>query len=293
MVQSVCHPPFAKSREGWGTHCVVCHRMAGPPAKQVSGTLPYMCPEQLRGEVTDQRSDIWSAGAVLYELATGRRPFAFSQVPLLIDAILNKPPEPPSAMNPKISPGLEMAILKCLDKDPEGSSNSVSVIDTTSQTVVNTVPVQSSPTGVAMALTSAGTFAFVTNSGSNSVSMITVGSNPTVNNILVGTKPVWVAVTPNSEFAYVEDAGSNDIKVISVQPPNTVVSTIQLGVSPNSAAFTPDGTFAYVASSAFDLDRRLSFIDGDICWGWIFRSQHVPSIEPKGRSVSGQSCAYF
>src|SRR5208337_3483836 len=87
--------------------------------KQVTGTLPYMSPEQLRGELTDQRSDIWSAGAVLYELATGRRPFPFSQVPLLVDAIMNKPPEMPSVLNPKISPGLEMAILKCLDKDPE------------------------------------------------------------------------------------------------------------------------------------------------------------------------------
>lgn len=88
-------------------------------SKQVTGTLPYMSPEQLRGELTDQRSDIWSAGAVLYELATARRPFPFSQVPLLVDAILNKPPEAPSTLNPKISPGLEMAILKCLDKDPE------------------------------------------------------------------------------------------------------------------------------------------------------------------------------
>jgi tetratricopeptide (TPR) repeat protein/TolB-like protein len=85
----------------------------------VAGTLPYMAPEQLRGELPDQRSDIWSAGAVLYELATGRRPFVFSQAPLLIDAILNKPPDAPSSLNPKISPGLEMAILKCLDKDPE------------------------------------------------------------------------------------------------------------------------------------------------------------------------------
>ncbi|MGO9366279.1 MAG: protein kinase domain-containing protein, partial [Terriglobales bacterium] len=88
-------------------------------SKEVAGTLPYMAPEQLRGEQTDQRSDLWSAGVVLYELATGRRPFTSSPVPLLIDAILNKPPEMPSALNPKISPGLEMAILKCLDKDPE------------------------------------------------------------------------------------------------------------------------------------------------------------------------------
>ncbi|MGA9905010.1 MAG: protein kinase [Candidatus Sulfotelmatobacter sp.] len=87
--------------------------------KNVTGTLPYMSPEQLRGDLTDQRSDLWSAGAVLYELATGRRPFPFAQVPRLIDAIMNKPPEMPSALNPKISPGLEVAILKCLDKDPE------------------------------------------------------------------------------------------------------------------------------------------------------------------------------
>ncbi|MGA8524702.1 MAG: protein kinase, partial [Candidatus Sulfotelmatobacter sp.] len=88
-------------------------------SKDVTGTLPYMSPEQLRGELTDQRSDLWSAGAVLYELVTGRRPFPFAQVPRLIDAIMNKPPEMPSALNPKISPGLEVAILKCLDKDPE------------------------------------------------------------------------------------------------------------------------------------------------------------------------------
>jgi eukaryotic-like serine/threonine-protein kinase len=87
--------------------------------KNVTGTLPYMPPEQLRGELTDQRSDIWSAGAVLYELATGRRPFPSAQVPRLIDAIMNKAPEMPSALNPRIPPGLELAILKCLDKDPE------------------------------------------------------------------------------------------------------------------------------------------------------------------------------
>lgn len=87
--------------------------------RKVSGTLPYMSPEQLRGETTDQRSDIWSAGAVLFELATGRRPFPSQQVPLLIDSILNKPPEMVSVANAKMSPGLEMAILKCLDKDPE------------------------------------------------------------------------------------------------------------------------------------------------------------------------------
>jgi len=86
---------------------------------QVSGTLPYMAPEQLRGEVTDQRTDIWAAGAVLYELATGRRPFPQNQGPVLIDSIFNKQPESPGTLNPKLAPGLQMVILKCLDKDPE------------------------------------------------------------------------------------------------------------------------------------------------------------------------------
>ena len=87
---------------------------AGP-----TGTLPYMAPEQLRGEENDTRADIWSAGVVLFEMAAGRRPFPERHMPVLIDSILNKDPEPPSALNPKVSPGLEYLILKCLDKDPE------------------------------------------------------------------------------------------------------------------------------------------------------------------------------
>ena len=91
----------------------------------VTGTLPYMAPEQLRGEASDTRADIWSAGAVLYEMATGRRPFPERHMPLLIDSILNQEPEPPASLNPKISPGLEYLILKCLDKDPERRYQSV------------------------------------------------------------------------------------------------------------------------------------------------------------------------
>jgi serine/threonine-protein kinase len=89
------------------------------------GTLPYMAPEQLRGETTDARSDIWSAGAVLYEMATGRRPFPESHGPLLINSILNHDPEPPRKLNREISPGLENVILKALDKDPQHRYQSV------------------------------------------------------------------------------------------------------------------------------------------------------------------------
>ena len=85
----------------------------------VSGTLPYMAPEQLREEVVDQRSDIFALGTVLYEMATGQRPFPETNSSRLTDAILNHAPVAPRALNPRISPELERIILKCLEKGPE------------------------------------------------------------------------------------------------------------------------------------------------------------------------------
>jgi serine/threonine protein kinase len=85
----------------------------------VTGTLPYMSPEQLRGREVDARTDIYALGVVLYEMATGRRPFTAEISPQLIDDILNSPPPLPQEVNPKISPKVEEIILKCLEKDPE------------------------------------------------------------------------------------------------------------------------------------------------------------------------------
>jgi eukaryotic-like serine/threonine-protein kinase len=86
---------------------------------KVAGTIPYMSPEQLRGRPVDQRSDIFAAGAVLYEMATGHRPFPQSQSVELMSAILHTNPESPSSMNAELSPGLESVIYKSLEKDPE------------------------------------------------------------------------------------------------------------------------------------------------------------------------------
>jgi len=81
------------------------------------GTLPYMSPEQLRGEPVDARSDIYSAGAVLYEMATGSRPFPQSSSVQLIGAILHKEPVPLRTFNERFPPGLEAVIMKALDKE--------------------------------------------------------------------------------------------------------------------------------------------------------------------------------
>jgi len=88
-------------------------------SKAAAGTLPYMPPEQLKGERVDGRADIYTIGAVLYEMATGCRAFREELASRLIDAILHQPVVPPRALNRRISPELETIILKCLDKDPD------------------------------------------------------------------------------------------------------------------------------------------------------------------------------
>jgi len=87
-------------------------------SQETSGTLPYMAPEQLAGEPSDVRTDIWAAGAVLYEMATGKSPFDQKVPALLISAILNQSPEPPSKLNPAVPAFLEGVILKALSRDP-------------------------------------------------------------------------------------------------------------------------------------------------------------------------------
>jgi serine/threonine protein kinase len=84
----------------------------------MAGTLPYMAPDQLLGGQMDARTDIWATGCVLYEMATGRRPFPGSG-PTLTDAILHGPFAPPSALNPRVSAGLTAIIFKCLEKEPD------------------------------------------------------------------------------------------------------------------------------------------------------------------------------
>jgi serine/threonine protein kinase/tetratricopeptide (TPR) repeat protein len=83
----------------------------------LTGTVPYMAPEQFGG-ICDQRTDLWAAGAVLYEMATGQLPFPETHVQKLKDAILTQEPARPSTINPNISHDLERVILRSLKKDP-------------------------------------------------------------------------------------------------------------------------------------------------------------------------------
>jgi len=85
----------------------------------IAGTLPYMAPEQLLGEEIDARTDLHAAGSVLYEMATGQRPFAEVEPAQLIGAILRRPPLSPTALHSGLSLELDRIIGKCLEKEPE------------------------------------------------------------------------------------------------------------------------------------------------------------------------------
>ena len=85
----------------------------------ILGTLQYMSPEQLEGKPADTRSDIFSFGAVLYEMITGRKGFSGSSQASLIAAVMTTAPPPVSSIQPMASPALDRVVGKCLAKSPD------------------------------------------------------------------------------------------------------------------------------------------------------------------------------
>jgi serine/threonine protein kinase/tetratricopeptide (TPR) repeat protein len=83
------------------------------------GTLGYMAPEQVRGEPVDGRVDLFAMGAVIYEMATGVRPFRGETPGVLVDAVLNRQPVPPSQLNPALPVALDAVVARCLAKHRE------------------------------------------------------------------------------------------------------------------------------------------------------------------------------
>ena len=109
--------PFALDAEG-----LTSAQTSGPEVTRegsIVGTLSYMSPEQLEGRPVDARTDIFSLGSTLYEMATGKRPFDGRSQAAVVSAILASEPPPVSAVRPMSPPALDRLVRTCLAKDPD------------------------------------------------------------------------------------------------------------------------------------------------------------------------------
>jgi eukaryotic-like serine/threonine-protein kinase len=92
---------------------------------QLAGTPAYMSPEQARAEPVDRRTDVFSVGAVLYEMVTGRRAFPGESQAVVFSAILGQTPPAPALLNPQVPPPLDQLIATALEKDPQRRYQSI------------------------------------------------------------------------------------------------------------------------------------------------------------------------
>lgn len=174
----------------------------------------------------------------------------------------------PAAM--AITPdGAFVYVLNYVDGNP--GTGTISVIQTSNNTVVDTIPGFSGPFGIA--ITPNGRYAYVTNFGSNNfsptgntVSVVDLQSNTVVATITVGTQPAGVAITPDGSLAYVTNyntlylapgfnaltAGPGTVSIIDTETNQVISPTISVGLSPSAIAISPDGDYAYVTNYTSD-----------------------------------------
>jgi len=89
------------------------------------GTLGYMSPEQVQGQETDHRSDIFSFGVLLYEMITGKSPFTGAHESAILYEVVNVDVPPPSTVKPELDPELDRIVLECMEKDPNERMQSI------------------------------------------------------------------------------------------------------------------------------------------------------------------------
>jgi serine/threonine protein kinase len=108
---------LAKLTPGFAAHDVNAVEDPLSVAGDIFGTAVYMSPEQARGEELDARTDLFSLGSVLYQMATGKKPFSGNNTVTTLEAVLNRKPEPPLKLNPKLPADLQGIIGRAMEKN--------------------------------------------------------------------------------------------------------------------------------------------------------------------------------
>lgn len=260
-------------------------------AGMVVGTAGYMSPEQVQGKSVDHRSDIFSFGCILYEAATGRRPFLADSVVDTLHNILHSNPAPLSSLNPNVPAELQRIVRKCMAKDPEERYQSMKEIAidlrelkkdydllplaSGSQSGYRKAPTQSSLRWLVpvllLALTLALVFVF---SRSKSPLKQEVASpsfqNMKIQRITSSGNVRYSSISPDGKYVIyiVSDSGQSSLRLKQI----ATGSDLEIAKAPPSVAFaypvfSPDGNFVYYHSQSRDsgtgLLYRVPVLGGD------------------------------
>jgi len=255
------------------------------------GTVAYMSPEQVRAKELDARTDLFSFGAVLYEMATGTMPFRGESSGVIIDCILNKAPAPLLRLNPDLPPKLEDIISKCLEKDRNLRYQHASEIradlqrlkrdtestrkvaaaptDATTAAQTTTQASQTSSSAVIAAakqhkwMVAAGVFAVLILLGAAALGVYSLWHRParrpfenfTVTQVTSTGKAARAAISPDGRYvlSVMDDNGMESLWLRNV-PTGSDTQVIPPSASHYAdLAFSPDGNYVYF--SRFDLPK--------------------------------------